>query len=51
MVMKRMNRNDDALEALIDGLDKVRGNGPQQLVSRVDFVLEITMLASALEGE
>ncbi|XP_072046377.1 uncharacterized protein [Amphiura filiformis] len=51
MVMKRMNRNEEALEALIDGLDHVRGSGPQQHITRVDFVYEITALSSILDGK
>ncbi|XP_072047467.1 TPR and ankyrin repeat-containing protein 1-like [Amphiura filiformis] len=51
MVMEHMNRDEEALEAFINGLNKVRGSGTQEFNTRVDFVYEITVLSSTLIGK
>ena len=50
-MMKQMNKEHEALEALIDGYPRILGTDEQALLDRVNFVYEITTLAVRLWSE
>ena len=50
-MMKQMNKEHEALEALIDGYPRILGTDERALLDRVNFVYEITTLAVRLWGE
>ncbi|XP_022098419.1 TPR and ankyrin repeat-containing protein 1-like [Acanthaster planci] len=47
-VMKQMNKEDEALEALIDGYPKILGSDREAVNFRVNFIYEITTLTVRL---
>ena len=50
-MMKHLHREDEAMEALIDGYTKIIGSDQVSFSNRVLFASEITVLAVKLWGE